>query len=280
MIYVNLIFFLLHLVNPYSFEKFYCSDPVLSRHSAAATSSPAPRPTSEVLESFNPLQPIASHQHATAATLPSNAVVFDSALHVNSDIVSLGSSALTLVSDGGVTSPDQGIASSTESVKTASATSLLEDDIVSNSRPDSGVESIDILAGEMMDGLKLTECQNMNLDAHRLSAGFAMFDPLQADDVSPVVTPANALPRHNPFSSGSGVAEVFAEQGARPKVAPRISVSDSDPNNKASKMVNGQVLVDVEVDSMGQRGAMVDVRVETMMKVKDCFLGLLVCRVL
>ena len=71
----------------------YYSDPVLSRHSASSTPRPRPapeRPTSEVLDSFDPLL------HPRDVTQ-------------SPDERLLGSSAVTLVgADGVVTSPDQG----------------------------------------------------------------------------------------------------------------------------------------------------------------------------
>ena len=206
---------------------------MLSRHSSSQpTPTPAPRPTSEVLDSFDPLQSSASSSLSERASSQSRSSPFKPF----TDSQGLGSSAVTLVSADGITSPDQGIASSTESVKTASATSLLEDNNAGggsggNSRPDSGVEATDAaavmneLAESMADGLKLTECQNTRIDAHRLSSGFALFDPLLQENTAAGTDNAGATGAES--SSQQKVQQ--QHQGARPKVPqPRISVNDLD----------------------------------------------------
>ena len=266
-----------------------CSDPGLNRHSAnSAFTEPTPtrRPVSQVMEGFNPSPPTSqpSTRMTQSFTPPPQGGV-DPVLGVPGGETSLGNSAQTLVPDG-ITSPDQGLASSVESLKTASEASLLTNDDfkeASSSRPDSGVEAMDVLAADLAEGLKLTECQNVKIDANRLSTNFAMFDPLLQDatDIEPIqrlrtasepVNIVNVIPgQHRP-----GTTKVFFEQGARPKIslsqqhsAPRISVNDFGEGvlkekSKPVGMSNGPTSIGVLVDLEGaSEGVVIHNRTES-----------------
>lgn len=79
------------------------------------------------------------------------------------------------------------------------------------------------------DGVKLTEQQNLNIDANRLSATLSLFDPLMAGETSTDPEPRPSAPSGNSQINHSK-SSAFVQQsfnGARPKTTvgmPRISL--------------------------------------------------------
>ena len=116
---------------------------------------------------------------------------------------------------------------------------------------ESSTNSVDSVSSQLSSGLKLTEQQNTNIDAQRLSAVVNVFDPLsQGSDGSAgdrsesssgaegSGTPEHVFTPRNKPGKESVNREVYDKQGARPKVTPGGQFLNNNP--KIQLQVNDQ----------------------------------------
>ncbi len=183
------------------------------------------------LQAFDPLVPSKSVETLT-----------DSELNVNVS-TGIGGSTQTLVPENMALSPDQGFVSpgahsEHSHFETTSAGA-------SHGNRDSGLPSesasLDTIS-EDLGGLKLTEQQNVHIDAQRLStAGLSLFDPLSQEsstdpdetETPPVRFPLAAAPTKPSFNDQGGVRPKAAANNL-PAMTPRISVQSSDQEGPVS----------------------------------------------
>ncbi len=180
------------------------------------------------LQAFDPLAPSKSVETLTETELSVNVST------------SIGGSTQTLVPENMALSPDQGFASpGAHSDQSHFDSSSAPRDAPRDSGLPSESVSLDTIS-EDLGGLKLTEQQNVHIDAHRLStAALSLFDPLMQESST---DPDDSEPHHPNSESNLSRPNKphFNEQGARPKttgalpVTPRISVQSSDADSARS----------------------------------------------
>ena len=210
------------------------------------------------LQVFDPLA------RSSRETSPADGDTNKEGLLKSSECGNLGSSTQTLVPDTLLVSPDQGFASPGNDSSTVSTTPQMDQrDRDSGVPPTPQDGSIDMLANEVSEGLKLTEQQNVNIDANRLSglAGVLnLLDPLLPDGASESL----GMSRARSSTEGSGIALLrnnpftrllFNEQGARPKTVaatPRISLQVNNHEvGENNRVKPGAMSAPVEGHRMG-----------------------------
>lgn len=186
---------------------------------------------SSVLLAFDPLAPKRTSRDTSPCETDGGKTLLKS-----SDSSTLGSSTQTLVPDTLLLSPDQGIASPGNDSAALSASPVSDRRDRDSGMPPTPQDSVlDTLSTEVSEGLKLTEQQNVNIDANRLSGILNFLDPLLPEGA------AESLGRSRSSTEGSGIAMLrnnpltrllFNEQGARPKsssvIGSKTSGGDGD----------------------------------------------------
>ena len=209
-------------------------------------------------------------------------------LAVDSVSSSLGGSAQTLVADSSLISPDLSVLDG--SISTLSPQTIEEDFKQPGLEFEDSFTHTPIDSDEISDGLKLTEQQNMHIDAQRLSS-LCSFDPLLQESSTDtgnsafhVPLPSNRSSNPLPQSSQTNIFQrlSYNGNGARPKTSnndsstPRIALKlnsmdmelngtppDSDvvgrPSKPLSLMSNGPLLPTVSDRESGSAAVLVDI---------------------
>ena len=224
---------------------------------------PDPKSSNNVLQAFDPLAPAPGRVSREAS--PSGSDNSKTFLK-SSGGSTLGSSTQTLVPDSLLVSPDQGIASpgNDSGALSASPQSDHRDRDRDSGVPPTPQDSMDTLSSDVSEGLKLTEQQNVNIDANRLSglSGVLNFlDPLLPDGAS-----ESFMARSRSSTEGSGIAllrnnpitrMLFNDQSPqRPRSAsgaPRITVQANDVHSGSSKSRRGDRMASAPVGGEGNR---------------------------